>query len=238
MVSKFCLIILVRNPELRKAEVPFEFGERFSGESKASAAEVWKYLNLLWTLRFGNGLMRFVGFALVGLSGVFVNSLALFIVTDQLKIFYLYSTVFATITSTLWNFIFTETLVYKSERRSNRFYLSPGDVSSDEHPCLSTSYPNYLSPHRNDWVCSIYSNLVSLAVLSILRFMLAENFIWTKSNPISDPLNAGSKEGVYPMKKNYSYNIHNIVTVVSEGKLPELEPFRRTERSFTPHHYD
>ena len=28
------------------------------------------------------------------------------------------------------------------------------------------------------------------------------------------------------MKNTYSYNIHNIVTVVSEGELPELEPFR------------
>ncbi len=28
------------------------------------------------------------------------------------------------------------------------------------------------------------------------------------------------------MKKAYSYNIHDIVTVVSEGVLPELEPFR------------
>ena len=28
------------------------------------------------------------------------------------------------------------------------------------------------------------------------------------------------------MKKTYSYNIHNILSVVSEGILPELEPFR------------
>ncbi len=28
------------------------------------------------------------------------------------------------------------------------------------------------------------------------------------------------------MKKVYSYNIHNIVTVVSEGELPELKHFR------------
>jgi hypothetical protein len=28
------------------------------------------------------------------------------------------------------------------------------------------------------------------------------------------------------MKKIYSYNVHDVVTVVSEGKLPELEPFQ------------
>jgi dolichol-phosphate mannosyltransferase len=30
----------------------------------------------------------------------------------------------------------------------------------------------------------------------------------------------------HQMKKLFSYNIHNIVTVVSEGELPELEPFQ------------
>ena len=47
------LEILVRNPKLKKAEVPFHFGERFAGQSKASAKEVFKYISLLWTLRFG-----------------------------------------------------------------------------------------------------------------------------------------------------------------------------------------
>ena len=50
---KILLDIVVRNPKLTKAEVPFQFGERFAGESKASAAEAWKYLNLLLTLRLG-----------------------------------------------------------------------------------------------------------------------------------------------------------------------------------------
>ena len=31
------------------------------------------------------------------------------------------------------------------------------------------------------------------------------------------------------MKKVYSYNIHNIISVVSEGELPELEPFEENQ---------
>ncbi len=50
---KILLEILVRNPDLRKEEVPFHFGQRFAGQSKASVAEAWKYLSLLWRLRFG-----------------------------------------------------------------------------------------------------------------------------------------------------------------------------------------
>jgi len=231
---KILLEILVRNPSLRKAEVPFEFGTRFSGESKASAAEVWKYLNLLWTLRFGNGLMRFIGFALIGLSGILVNSIALYVFTEQVRIFYIYSTVFATITSSLWNFIFTETLVYKSERRSKGFIFRLGMFMLMNLLALVIRTPIIYFFTETIGLFYIYSNLVSLAVLTILRFMFAENFIWKETRPITDPLKTGSEKGIYTMNNNYSYNIHNIVTVVSEGKLPELEPFRITEMVSNP----
>jgi glycosyltransferase involved in cell wall biosynthesis len=231
---KILLDILVRNPSLRKAEVPFEFGERLSGESKASAAEVWKYLNLLWTLRFGKGIMRFTGFALVGLSGVLVNSLALYLVTDQLNIFYLYSTLIATVVSTLWNFTFTETLVYKSERRTNRISYRLGMFLLLNILALALRTPIIYLFTEVLGMYYLISNLVSLAILSIIRFVLADNFIWTKSNQISEPIFTKSKEGIRMMKKNYSYNIHNIVTVVSEGRLPELEPFQTHLQIPTP----
>ena len=72
-ISRSCLRSLsVLN--LKKAEVPFHFGERFAGQSEATAKEVFKYLNLLWVLRFGESSLRFIGFALVGLSGIVINS--------------------------------------------------------------------------------------------------------------------------------------------------------------------
>ena len=67
--------------------MPFHFGERFAGESKASAKEAWKYFNLLWTLKFGEGSLRFIGFGLVGLTGILVNTLVLFVVTTELNIY-------------------------------------------------------------------------------------------------------------------------------------------------------
>ena len=41
-----------RGRGLRATEVPFEFGVRHSGDSKASAAEGARYLGQLWELRF------------------------------------------------------------------------------------------------------------------------------------------------------------------------------------------
>ncbi len=226
---KILLDILVRNPNLIKEEVPFEFGERLSGESKASAAEVWKYLNLLWTLKFGKGLMRFMGFALVGLSGVLVNSIALYLITEQVEIYYLYSTLFATLVSSLWNFTFTETLVYKSERRSRGVGYRLGMFLLMNILALVLRTPIIYLLTEAIGVFYVYSNLISLAVLTVLRFLFAEKFIWKNQNSFIDPSRTRTKEGMSLMNNNFSYNIHGIVTIVSEGKLPELEPFMVNE---------
>src|SRR5215218_4121079 len=49
---KILLEILVRMRGLRKAEIPFVFGIRPSGESKSGAKEGARYIKQLWTLRF------------------------------------------------------------------------------------------------------------------------------------------------------------------------------------------
>ena len=73
---KILLEILVRTRQLRMAEVPFAFGVRHSGESKASAAEGARYLGQLWRLRFADVSARFGRFGVVGLTGLVVNTLA------------------------------------------------------------------------------------------------------------------------------------------------------------------
>jgi len=231
---KILLDILVRNPNLRKAEVPFDFGERLSGESKASASEVWKYLNLLWTLRFGNGLTRFLGFALVGLSGVLVNSIALYLFTEQIGSYYLYSAILATITSSLWNFIFTETLVYKSDQRSQGLVYRLSMFLFMNILALGLRAPIIYFLTENIGVFYVYSNLISLFVLTLLRFFVSDNLIWRNSHSPSGSNSIKTKEGLVPMINSYNYNIHNIVSVVSEGKLPELEPFQTKDAIQNP----
>ena len=222
---KILMEILVRNPKLRKAEVPFRFGERFAGHSKASMTEVWKYLTLLWRLRVNEGFLRLAGFALVGASGILVNSLTLYLGTDKLHIYYLLSAGIATVASTLWNFILTETLVYRAKsraggvgRRFALFFVMNVLALSLRTPMIY-ALTSLLNIHY------VVSNLISLALLTVLRFELADNMIWSPASPnlsINQPTLKARSIG---MKNQYSYSIHDIVTVVSDGILPELEPF-------------
>lgn len=223
---KILLEILVRHPDLRKAEVPFHFGERLAGQSKASASEVWRYFNLLWTLRFGGGFTRFLGFAAVGLSGILVNSLALYAFTDRLHIFYLYSVALATAVSTLWNFSLTEGWVYRSERTTGGILRRLGLFSVMNALALVLRTPLVYLLTDILGVYYVLSNLISLTLLTILRFTLADNIIWRRSRIRLTGAPTISGEWSRSMKNVHSYDIHGIVSVISEGILPELEPFR------------
>ena len=220
---KILLEILVRNPGLHKAEVPFRFGERLAGESKASTREVFRYLNLLWTLRFGQGLGRFIGFALVGASGILVNTGVLYLATDRLKIYYLVSAGIATVASTLWNFGLTEFLVYRSGQMAQGRLKRLGLFAVMNSLVLVGRTPLIYLLTTNLGFHYVYSNLISIGLLTVLRFIFADNIIWKKK---SQEATGSFKGEVRAMDKKYSYNIHNIISVVSEGELPELEPFR------------
>jgi dolichol-phosphate mannosyltransferase len=219
---KILLEILVRNPKLRKAEIPFHFGERLSGKSKASAAEAFKYFKSLWTLKFGSSSLRLVAFVLVGASGIFVNSVVLYLVTSRLNIYYLISVVIATVASTVWNFTLTEYWVYRAahhpEGRLRRFGL----FSVMNLAALALRGPIIIVLTSLFNVNYVVSNLISLILLTGLRFLTADNMIW------------GQMTSSATSRRVYSYNIHDLVTVVSEGELPELEPFRVSQEIEQP----
>jgi glycosyltransferase involved in cell wall biosynthesis len=222
---KILLEILVRNPNLRKAEVPFSFAERFSGQSKASTKEAFKYLHLLWSLRFGDGSLRFLGFALIGVTGILVNSLFLFLATDKLHIYFLISAAIATVASTLWNFSLTEAIVYRAGSMAAGRLKRLGLFFIVNVIALGLRTPMIYVMTSMLKIYYIYSNLISLALLTVVRFMVADNAIWGKASSNSSVEKSTSIRRL-TMKKSYAYNIHDIVTVLSEGELPELEPFR------------
>jgi dolichol-phosphate mannosyltransferase len=223
---KILMEILVRHPDLRKAEVPFHFGERFAGQSKASVLEVWRYLNLLWALRFGDESLRFVKFALVGASGILINTLVMYLATEKLQIYYLVSAGIGTIASTLWNFGLTETWVYQTKNMAKGRFKRLGLFFVMNMIALSLRTPMIYLLTAIMGIFYVVSNLVSLAILTVVRFVFSDAIIWKQASPDADNIKSIQKNSRSVMKKVYSYNVHNVVTVVSEGKLPELEPFR------------
>ena len=204
---KILLEILVRHPGLRVAEVWFSFGRRHAGQSKATIREGLRYLSLLARLRFAR-------FGVVGLTGLVVNTLVLALLTDVAGLFYLVSAVIATQASTLWNFCFTELWVF-SDRDHKRgratrmalFFLMNNAALALRGPLL-VLLTSGLGIHY------VVSNVISLVGLTLVRFALADTWIWAKARPSDSPPGP------------YGYDIHGIVSVLSDARLPELERFR------------
>ncbi len=123
--------MLAREGQVTKAEVPFTFGERFSGESKASLREGITFFRQLISLRVSESLSRVrrrgrlqrgAGFAAVGLSGLGVNLLMMWLLADPrtLHLNYLLAAALTTQIASSWNFALVDTLVYRGAKRLSR----------------------------------------------------------------------------------------------------------------------
>jgi dolichol-phosphate mannosyltransferase len=209
---KILLEILVRSPGLRVAEVGFHFGERHAGQSKASLKEGKRYLAHLWGLRFGENSLRFALFMLVGISGLLVNTLLLALATEVFGLHYLMSALLATQGSTLWNFALTERWVFADRQRRQGWVMRLAVFLLMNNLALTLRGPMLYLLTSLIGIHYLISNLISLAALTVVRYAVADNLIW----------------GTKSKKRNvtrFNYDIHGVISVVSETGLPELERF-------------
>lgn len=236
---KILLEMLVRFPGLKVVEVPFHFGNRETGQSKAGMREGLTYLSQLWQLRFGNQPSgRLLAFLTVGASGVVVNSLLLAIATEWLSLHYLISAAVATLGSTVWNFILTEVWVFQNrptaQGRPLRFIL----FLLMNVGALALRGPIMFMLTSGLGIHYLLSNLISLAALMLIRFAFADKLIWAEPRPMGSlfrldrpavpnfmPAAADKLGKEKAMSNNYLYNIDGILSVASEAVLPELERF-------------
>jgi dolichol-phosphate mannosyltransferase len=225
---KVLLEILVSHPHLKVSEVPIHFGYRNAGESKASVSETIKFFRGLFRLRLA-GEQNFMRFLLVGLSGLLVNSLVLAAFTELALIHYVISAAIATQVSTLWNFGWTERWVFGKRDTGHSFWQRMVSFLVMNNAMLLLRGPIIAFLVSQFGVHYVISNLVSLFAMTILRYLLADKWIWNK-NRTTEERKANMNGMKQPLQKTeqfaFSYNIHNIIKIASMFELPELEYFR------------
>lgn len=207
---KILLEILVRTRGLSVSEIPLQFADRHAGKSKASLKEGMRYLSHLLRLRLSDPPIRFGRFLVVGTSGLVVNSALLALTVGMLGIHYLPAALLATQGSTLWNFALTEFWVFPDRRRRGAtlrlvLFAVVNNVAFVVRGPMLFVLTSVVGIHY------LMSNLLSLFALTLARYGLADTWIWAKRR--------GGEE------VEYRYDIHGIVTVVSDTALPELEGF-------------
>jgi dolichol-phosphate mannosyltransferase len=206
---KILLEILVRARRLRVAEVPFDFGVRHSGESKASAVEGARYLSQLWNLRFRALGARLGRFGVVGISGLAVNTLLLALFADVIGIWYVAGAILATQGSTVWNFLLSEHWVFRNREHAMGPLARVTTFFAMNNLALLLRIPLLFALVSGLGANHLVANVVSLLVLSLVRFGLADTYIWARKTDVP----------------TFEYSLHGIITIVSDTKLPELERF-------------
>ncbi|MCU1689598.1 MAG: hypothetical protein JWN20_1526, partial [Jatrophihabitantaceae bacterium] len=249
------------NPRLRIAEVAFQFAARNSGESKASVRELLRFGRHMLRLRIQIARqrneavsfslrirsLRFLLFALVGASGIAVNAGALWVTHHQtLHLHYLLAAAIATQVSTLWNFVLTDSLVFRNQKSSRlgsrlaRFAVMNNVALLARLPLLA------LLVHAGVGV--LLANTITLVLFVILRFQISDRVIFGDGRepagspdeavmPAVEPVNvlldlvADPSELDRPRAKRirylpHRYDIAGLVTIGSQVELPELNYFR------------
>ena len=131
------------------------------------------FLKALYT-RFDS----FIRFCLVGASGLLVNSAALWLVTSVFGVYYLYSTAFATLASSAWNFVFTELWVFRADSQQSSWVRRVAPFFLLNFAALALRAPVIAGLTEGQHVHYLVTNLVSLALLTVARYLVARGWIW------------------------------------------------------------
>jgi dolichol-phosphate mannosyltransferase len=174
---KILLELVVRNRPGRIVEVPYSFQPRHAGESKSSMAEGVRFLRHLAILRFGAKRVRMLAFALIGVSGLIPNQLALWLLHGVAGMHYLAAAVLANMIAVGWNFLLTDKLLYRDRRhrslagRGIRFFVMGNADLLLRIPLLAVLVDG---AHAG----VLAANLLTLLASFVVRFLLLDKVIY------------------------------------------------------------
>jgi putative flippase GtrA len=183
-----------------------------SARLAAAAAIRWAGRKLPAAWRFG----------VVGAAGLAVNQLLLWLLVDGGHLQYLLAAAVASQGSTAFNFAWLEAWVFRGRRsrgRVFRFILFDLINSSS----LAVRLPVMFVLTSELHVHYLQSNVVALALTTLIRFLIADELIWARRGR-----DRSKRRGAYWAQAPGSmsrYDVDGLIAIKSEAPLPELEFF-------------
>ncbi|WP_174274552.1 glycosyltransferase [Sphingomonas bacterium] len=179
---KILLDIAASTPEpLRVAEVPYTFRTRQHGESKLDALVLWEYLQLLLDKMFGHIVPpRFIGFVMVGGSGVIVHFAVLTLLFKGLSDDFGVAQAAATLVATSSNFFLNNMLTYRDQRlKGARLFIGwlTFNLVCGIGALTNVGIARWLFAHHNFWAISA---LAGIAVTTVWNYAMSSIFTWRK----------------------------------------------------------
>lgn len=177
---KILLELIIKANYKKIKEIPITFVNRIEGKSKAGVKEIIYYLqNLVGYLHYKKDIIKeFFKFAVVGFIGTFVNLIILYLLTEKVGIYYIFSAIISFIFAMTINFVlnkfwtFGETIELDIRKKYFQFSL----VS------VSALLVNLFFLYFFTEVFGIYyliSQVLAIGIALVINFL--GNKIWTFS---------------------------------------------------------
>lgn len=173
---KILLEILVRSGRLRVREVPFTFARRSAGASKADLGQGLAYLRHLARLRLSGTPGRVAGFLAIGASGVLPNLAAMALLL-RVGVPYLSATVAATLVAVSWNFVLTDTLLFRARRLGSRWGRYLGYLAFNS-PDVPLRLPLMALLVGALGMPTLRATAVSIAGVAVIRFVVVDRLLY------------------------------------------------------------
>lgn len=180
---KILLDLFASSPRpLRFKEIPFEFRERFSGESKLDSQVVWDYLMFLLDKLIGHIVpVRFISFSLVGGLGVGLHLLVLALLFKAGEVAFVTSQAIATLVAMTSNFLLNNFLTYR-DRRLRGWSLLRGwlsfSIACSVGAVANVGIAAYLFEIHTPWLPSAVAGIV---VSAVWNYAVTAVYTWNKS---------------------------------------------------------
>jgi len=177
---KILLDICSSSPRvLQVVDVPYKFGLRTKGESKLDSLVLWEFFLLLIDKSLGHRVpIRFVSFALVGGSGVFVHAAVLALLFKFLNTSFIVGEIGAAMTAITSNFLLNNALTYRDQRLKGVgifFGWLKFNLVCAMGAVANVGIANWLFVQNSMWLVSA---LVGIAVGVVWNYAVSSVFTW------------------------------------------------------------
>ena len=177
---KILLEVIIKGKYKNVKEIPITFINRVEGKSKAGTKEIIYYLqNLLGYLPTKQNIIKeFIKFGVVGAIGTLINIVLLYLLTEKVGIYYMFSAIFSFIIAMTSNFILNKVWTFRERIKLyvGKKYLQFGLVS------VSALLVNLFFLYLFTEIFGIYyilSQTLAIGIALIINFI--GNKIWTFS---------------------------------------------------------
>lgn len=180
---KILLDLFASSPQpMRFKELPFEFRERFSGDSKLDSQVVWDYLMFLLDKLIGHVVpVRFISFSLIGGLGVGLHLLVLAFLFKGVAISFITAQAIATLVAMTSNFALNNFLTYR-DRRLKGWGLLRGwlsfTIACSVGAVANVGIAAYLFEIHTPWVPSALAGIV---VSAVWNYAVTSVYTWNKA---------------------------------------------------------